>query len=218
MKKNTKLIIIILTLLLVVTLGFLGWFYLGKDELLPEKDVNSQDESSVVKEPRSVVEPLKDSRNRITKKPFGIYITRENSPVQPERFSGFHTGVDFEVTKAEIPKDVLVYSVCSGQIVRKINVSGYGGVIVQACNLDGQPVTIVYGHLSLSKTKYQELDKVEMGDMFSVLGDDKSKDTDGERKHLHLGIHKGTVINYSGYVGVESQLSDWIDIEDLLNE
>ena len=38
---------------------------------------------------------------RITKKPFGIFITTQNSPVQPERFSGYHTGVDVEYKDAE---------------------------------------------------------------------------------------------------------------------
>lgn len=41
--------------------------------------------------------PLTDAAARITKKPFGIFITPQNSPVQPERFSGFHTGTDFEI-------------------------------------------------------------------------------------------------------------------------
>jgi hypothetical protein len=36
------------------------------------------------------------SKAGLQKKPFGIYITPENSPVQPENFTGYHTGIDVE--------------------------------------------------------------------------------------------------------------------------
>src|SRR5438105_4096773 len=45
--------------------------------------------------------PIGNSLSRVTKKPFGIYITPQNSPVQPEKFKGYHTGVDFETTADE---------------------------------------------------------------------------------------------------------------------
>ncbi len=39
------------------------------------------------------------------------------------------------------------------------------------------------------------------------------KETDGERKHLHLGIHKGTVVDLRGYVDSELDLKNWINPE-----
>jgi hypothetical protein len=50
----------------------------------------------------------------------------------------------------------------------------------------------------------------------AVLGTGFSTETDGERKHLHLGIHKGTAINILGYVQNSSELNNWVDITKYL--
>src|SRR5579871_4518385 len=55
----------------------------------------------------AMVEPAKDFLQRVTKKPFGIYVTPTDSPVQPERFTGYHTGADGEY--GDITADVPVY-------------------------------------------------------------------------------------------------------------
>ncbi|NTU99252.1 hypothetical protein HGA64_04600 [Candidatus Falkowbacteria bacterium] len=44
------------------------------------------------------VPPISDALSRVTKKPFGIKVSPKNSSVSPERFTGYHTGVDFETT------------------------------------------------------------------------------------------------------------------------
>ena len=44
--------------------------------------------------PPTEPEPIGQTEERITKKPFGIKISPENSPISPERFSGYHTGID----------------------------------------------------------------------------------------------------------------------------
>jgi hypothetical protein len=50
------------------------------------------DATSVVAQPAGpFVAPLDRASGRVTKKPFGIFVTPQNSPVQPERFRGFHT-------------------------------------------------------------------------------------------------------------------------------
>ncbi|MCL5774898.1 MAG: hypothetical protein M1333_01655, partial [Patescibacteria group bacterium] len=54
--------------------------------------------------------PLDKALERVTKKPFGIKISPQNSPVSPERFSGFHTGVDFETFPDEQDTGVSVYA------------------------------------------------------------------------------------------------------------
>src|SRR4051812_44989022 len=59
-------------------------------------------------------DPVAGFLSRVTKKPFGIYITPSNSPVQPEKFTGYHTGADAEY--GEVTADVPVYSVASGTV------------------------------------------------------------------------------------------------------
>lgn len=155
--------------------------------------------------------PLENSKERITKKKFGDYITPENSPVQPERFTGFHTGVDFEVFEDELETEVSVKAVCTGKIVYKNQVSGYGGVLIQECILENQTVTILYGHLNLASINKKSQENLEEGELIGFLGKGYSTETDGERKHLHLAIHKGEEINLLGYVQNQADLENWIN-------
>src|SRR5512144_2178359 len=98
----------------------------------------------------AVAPPLPDASGRVTKKPFGIFITPDASPVNFERFRGYHTGVDFETTPAERDADVPVSAICDGKLVMKKTASGYGGVAVESCEIGGGPVTVIYGHVRLS--------------------------------------------------------------------
>lgn len=155
--------------------------------------------------------PLGRARERVTKKPFGIFITSQNSPVQPERFRGYHTGTDFEILPGEELINVPVRAVCSGKLRAKQYVNGYDGVAVQDCRIQSENVTVSYGHLSLLSIRYEAGDKMlEMGEIGN-LGDPAKGETDGERKHLHLGIHKGNNIDFRGYVNSQNELSSWID-------
>src|SRR3989344_2738795 len=97
-----------------------------------------------------VFEPIDRVLKRVTKKPFGIKISPKDSPVSPERFSGYHTGVDFETFSDEQKKDIPIFAVCPGKLVLKKYASGYGGVAAQSCQIENQDVTVVYGHLRLS--------------------------------------------------------------------
>lgn len=155
--------------------------------------------------------PLDKAGERVTKKPFGISITRENSPVKPEKFSGYHTGVDFEIFPDELEIDVNVRAVCDGRIIMKDRVNGYGGVLIQVCKIDNQEVSVLYGHLSLDSIEKRIGDNLSVNEQIGNLGKDKSVETDGERKHLHLGIHKGSNVNYAGYVSRKEDLNNWLD-------
>jgi hypothetical protein len=155
--------------------------------------------------------PLDRATERVTKKPFGIYIAPKTSPVQPERFQGFHTGTDFEIFPEELNADVTVRAICSGKIAVKRTISGYGGVLVQNCELNNQPITVVYGHLKLASISKTAGDTLSASDEIGILGKAYSSETDGERKHLHLGVSKGSATNILGYVSSQSQLSGWID-------
>ncbi|MCX6763259.1 MAG: M23 family metallopeptidase, partial [Candidatus Moranbacteria bacterium] len=133
--------------------------------------------------------PLANAGKRITKKPFGIFITPKNSPVQPEKFQGYHTGTDFEIFLEELNMEVPVSAVCSGKLALKKYASDYGGVVVESCDLNNQPVTVIYGHLKLASITSNIGNNLNAGDKLGILGADKSAETGGERKHLHLGIH-----------------------------
>lgn len=168
-------------------------------------------------EPRPVVDkknfqsPLNRANERVSKKPFGIFITPADSPVIPEKFNGYHTGTDFEIFPEELDTEVIVTAVCSGKLLMKRNATGYGGVVVQSCNLEGEPITVVYGHLKLESIKVAVGDDIGAGEALGVLGRAYSAEASGERKHLHLGMHKGPEINILGYVSAESALSSWLD-------
>jgi murein DD-endopeptidase MepM/ murein hydrolase activator NlpD len=159
----------------------------------------------------NIAEPIKDAKTRVTKKPFGLKVSPTNSPVKPEKFSGYHTGVDFETTAAEKNSAVPVYAFCDGSLLVKKWASGYGGVAVEKCRLNGQDVTVVYGHLKLSSISAKIGAKLMAGGQIAILGKGYSVETDGERKHLHLGVHKGTAINILGYVNNKAALKDWLD-------
>ncbi|MFA5052060.1 MAG: M23 family metallopeptidase [Patescibacteria group bacterium] len=162
------------------------------------------------------IAPISDALNRITKKPFGIYVTPGNSPVQPEKFSGYHTGVDFETTAAEADIEVPITAACTGTVRVKQRVSGYGGVLIQDCTIDGRAVTVLYGHLNINAIMAKVGDTLQQSDVIGNLGTGYSTETDGERKHLHLGIHFGITIDYKGYVSSRDQLAGWLDAEKYL--
>lgn len=156
-------------------------------------------------------QPLDRAADRVTKKQFGTRVTPQSSPVQPERFSGYHTGVDYETFPEEAEVDVPVRAVCAGPLFSARTASGYGGVAVQSCELGGDPVTVVYGHLRLTSITAKAGDRLAAGDTLGVLGTGYSRETDGERKHLHLAIYRGGTANIRGYVATSAELSGWID-------
>lgn len=155
--------------------------------------------------------PIDRAAERVTRKPFGIRVDPKTSPVQPERFSGYHTGTDFETFPDEADADVGVRAICGGEVVAKRSASGYGGVFVTRCVIGGEDVTVVYGHLALSSIDAEIGERVEAGSRIGFLGSQGSRDTDGERKHLHLGIHRGHVTDIRWYVADRALLSEWID-------
>lgn len=159
----------------------------------------------------AITPPINDALSRITKKPFGIKISPTNSPVSPEKFSGFHTGVDFETPPDEPNVDVPIFAVCNGPLLLKKWATGYGGVAVQKCVIAKMDVTVIYGHLKLAGISTAVGEQLADGQQIGILGKGYGTETDGERKHLHLGIHKGTTINILGYVKSQSDLSQWLD-------
>ena len=161
--------------------------------------------------------PIDDGENRVTKKIFWLQVSPSNSPVSPEKFSGWHTGIDFETTENEQDKEIEITAICTWPLVYKNWVSGYGGAAIQKCTLDSEGVTVLYGHLkqvSITTTLNQE---IKTWEKIGILGAWYSTETDGERKHLHLSIHKWTSINLKWYVDSQWELDDWINPMEYLN-
>lgn len=164
----------------------------------------------------SVLSPVEGITDRITKKSFGTLVSPASSPVQPEKFSGYHTGWDYEVLSDELNKEVPVTAFCGGKLRVKQTTSGYGGVAVQDCEIDGVVMTVLYGHLNLASVANNVGDFIAPGQKIGLLGDDKSAQTDGERKHLHFSLHKGSSSNLRGYVDSQAELSAWLDPKNYL--
>ncbi len=182
------------------------------------KLIGAKVESKAEVVPLSIKEPIANALERITKKPFGIKISPQNSPVSPEKFSGFHNAVDFEILAGEENTEVEVLAICEGKLLLKKQATGYGGLIAQECSINGQTVTVIYGHIKLANVDVKVGDIIKAGDKLTILGQGYSKETDGERKHLHLGIHKGSKIDIRGYVQTEKELNDWIDFRKILEK
>lgn len=221
MKKYFKLEIIVLALVSIVMAGILVFIFWPKKDTNQTPQTTRPEENQETLKPEEPVKPISEpiagAKNRITKKPFGIYITPQNSPVQPEKFSGYHTGTDFETIPEEANQDIPIYAICTGKVRNKEIVSGYGGVIVQECTVDGQTVTVLYGHLNIRQAQVLSIGaEVKAGERISSLAPASSDMSGGERKHLHLGIHKGSTVDFRGYVNNQSELSQWLDIQKYL--
>lgn len=156
-------------------------------------------------------EPIPDFSKRVTKKPFGIFVTPQNSPVENERFSGFHTGVDAEIFPDELNKNFFVKAVADGILLDVRESSGYGGLVVIEHTIAGKALTGIYGHLRLGSVLAKPHERIKRGEIIGVLGDDKSKETGGERKHLHFGLYRGKTPDIRGYVETKEELEQWVN-------
>lgn len=182
-------------------------------EVMPsiDKDSSTVPHPDVPFTSSDFVLPLDRAVERVTKKPFGVLIVPQTSPVQPERFHGYHTGVDFEIFSDELNIDMPVKAVCDGRLLLKKTAGGYGGVVVESCVADGTPITVVYGHLKLASITASVGKSVAAGERLGLLGADQSIETGGERKHLHLAFHQGADVNILGYVQNKTALDGWLD-------
>lgn len=156
-----------------------------------------------------LTKPIDELTSRITKKPFGIFITRENSPVQPERFSGYHTGIDVEYEdKPNVP--IPVHAIAPGRVVHSGRAAGYGGVLVISHQIGSENKLALYGHLDPSSL-LKIGSEVSAGQRIGILGEGGTSETDGERRHLHFAVIKGETVNLKGYVKNQQDLAGWED-------
>lgn len=161
--------------------------------------------------------PITDFDSRIIYRWFGKYVNSSDKvPYCGAVFNGYHNGDDLEPTASEQSADVPFYSVADGTIRQASYVSGYGGLLVLGTSINGQDVTVYYGHIRLSSALPAGT-QVKAGQKLAVLGTGCSTETDGERKHLHFAIHKGSAIDVRGYVSNTSALSAWLDPKAMLD-
>ena len=85
MKKNILLLFILSILIMS------GCSSEDNPIMVPEK-IESKVSMESREKNKTFTNPISNPLERIIKKPFGIKINPANSPVQPERFSGYHTG------------------------------------------------------------------------------------------------------------------------------
>ncbi|MFA5926615.1 MAG: M23 family metallopeptidase [Patescibacteria group bacterium] len=185
-----------------------------QNQLSPQPQNEIKDET-IAPPKSSLVEPTPNFIARITKKPFGIYVTPRDSPVAPEHFTGYHTGADSEYD--DVASDVVVNSIADGEVVLSRTAQGYGGVMVIRHLINHNNYLVLYGHLE-PKSMLQSGQKVSKGDKIGILGDAFTSETDNERKHLHLAILKGERVDLRGYVQDQSQLDGWYNPKDFLEE
>lgn len=221
-----KKIYFIILILVLIAGGIFVWWYQRKSTATSIPTSTSTTSNSTKTTPKTPTTttpaptqsqyalPVANFSTGQTKKVFGTYVTPQNSPVQPEKFIGYHTGVDIEQIQNNV--DVPVYAINSGTVKVVRWVSGYGGVIIYSTQIDGQDVTILYGHIRLSSAQISAGDQVTKGEKLAVLGTGYSSETDGERKHLHFSIHRGSSIVYLGYVQNQSELSNWLNPDDII--
>lgn len=163
-----------------------------------------------------LLSPISQAGDRATPLSFGLYVTPEDNPIDPpERFTGYHTALDFEITTDELEADVPVHAICNGEVIHSDRAEGYGGLLVQRCSLLGETITVLYGHLDPDSLP-AEGTRLKAGQTIGQLAPANSYESGYTRKHLHLGISKGPEPDFRGYVQTEAELDNFIDPAEVL--
>jgi murein DD-endopeptidase MepM/ murein hydrolase activator NlpD len=212
-----KPLLIVMTLLFLILVSL----YIFPHRNTPQESVGNTPPTATnpIEQPAPAVAPVSNYYypmtsfdSRIKYRWFGKYVDgRDKVPDCGATFVGYHNAVDLEVTPAEKSIDVPVYAISDGTVRMVQYVSGYGGLLVLGATINGSEVTINYGHVRLSSIPFRVGDTVKAGQKLAVLGSGCSSETSGERKHLHLAIHRGSAVDVRGYLPNQAALSVWID-------
>lgn len=211
MKKY--LLVTILLMGTLVTLLFQKRFFMEPQE---EPLSSSASTPSVSSSSIAISWPLERSEERKKLLTFGLYVTPdpENNPISPpERFTGYHSGLDIEILPGEETIPVPVRTICTGPIRYADIVEGYGGVIIQNCEINEESMSVLYGHIYPNSFRVEVTESpVETGTVIAELSPKYSPESGLTRKHLHLGIHRGTDhLEFRGYVDDPKDLAGFID-------
>lgn len=184
-----------------------------EDSLVLETELRDLFNQALPASTAPYVYPMQQYRELRTKKVFGQYI----APDSGDRFTGYHTGDDVEVT--DVATAVPFFVLVDATMVRKEIVPGYGGVVILEFIDGNQTYHALYGHVDLATVIGVVDDAVAGGSLLGYLGDDASVATDGERKHLHFGIYAytGTEL-FAGYTATDHDLDWWVNPSDFFRE
>ena len=150
---------------------------------------------------QTVTLPIDEYEQRRSFKGFGEYID--------DRFIGYHVADDIEYT--DVQGDVPVYAIADGEVVYINWVSGYGGLLIVRHIVDDVAYRALYGHIDPNSVALSVGDQVTMGQQVALLGDESPQETDGERKHLHFGLHQGDEHRVQGYEATTAGVATWIN-------
>ncbi len=155
--------------------------------------------------------PVKNFYQNQAVNPFGIY--------RLGRFVGYHTGVDIEIDPEDSNRDVPVYSIYNGEVIRVEEASGYGGVVAIRHGFEGnKDITGIYGHLRLRDIKVAPGQKITSGYLIGYLGAAYTSENGVERKHLHFGLYKNREVDIRGYTDRQKELDNWFDPSAFLRQ
>ena len=201
-----------------------AWFFTNHQSAkAPEnpKQTNKPKSHQEKPEPKSkpkqyiYASPTANFKKRATKKLFGTFVTPGNSPVSPERFSGYHTGTDAEY--GDVKGEITVRTIATGKVIAAQYVSGYGGVVAVSSNINGAAHIVIYGHVDPNRLPSVD-SQLKQGQSIAFLGVGYSQQTDGERRHLHLAILASNTLNWRGYVNSKAELSGWLNPLTILSQ
>jgi murein DD-endopeptidase MepM/ murein hydrolase activator NlpD len=147
-----------------------------------------------------------------------MYVTPdgEHNPIDPpERFTGYHAGLDYEIRESELRTDVPVYAICDGSVLYSGFAEGYGGLLVQRCMIENEEVTVLYGHLA-QEDMMPEGETPKAGEQLGILAAHRTLWSGWNRKHLHLGIHRGADTDMRGYVESAEELEAFVNPASVL--
>lgn len=174
-------------------------------EVVPAKQVEQIKEKTPVNDVLTL--PIAEYGERLRYKAFGEYIQ--------DRFRGYHVGDDIEYEDES--KEVPASAIANGTIKYIGRVDGYGGLIIVKHNINAKTIHSLYGHLDLSSSTLKEYDTVAKGQFLANLGNNKSVETDGERKHLHFALYEGNDVRLGGYESSANKVGSWINPYDFFS-
>lgn len=132
-----------------------------------------------------------------------------------DRFTGYHVGEDIEVPQEDLGEgevqEVPVLSIADGTVSFLETIGGYGGVMRVQHDIDNEIITAIYGHIDVGSVEIAVGDRVEKGQFLANLGDHHSRETDGERQHLHFALYEGTDARLAGYERRVTAVDNWIN-------
>lgn len=139
-----------------------------------------------------------------------------------DRFMGYHVGEDVEISGEDFGpgevQEVPIRAIGNGTVRFLDWVPGYGGVVVIAHQIGEEKVNAIYGHIDLASTELNIGDAVTANQFLAHLGDHKTKETDGERQHLHFALYKGDDIRLQGYEKDLKNVANWINPQDFFRK